>query len=272
MAEKSPGRRSRGTKATSGRQRDQPRKRDGCGRSHRPQSVIRVVLGAPLLLAPHPVIPSVHPLEEPRSAEAIPMVLVSYEAYCDTMHLIAEAGVDELAWLGAVRELGGARYLIEQIFLFRQRVHPVKCELDTDATGAFVHELLCGNPDARALVPRLRFWGHLHPVDPEPSLLDEETMRVFTEAPWFIRGIFSRIGRAHFTFFDYCRKVKVVDCPWGIAVADDGRRAAIAAEVREKVVRVRTRQEVFTDESHVTNARILGLPEASPHADEHHPS
>lgn len=199
---------------------------------------VACVLGEPTPLAPHRARPTVQPLHPVRPAYAVPTVLLSYEAYCDTMHLIAAAGIRELAWLGAVKELPGKRYLIERIFLVRQRAGFEECTLDTMAIGQFYHEMLRKDRAHAQLLQRLRFWGHLHPLDTVPSALDERQMRIFADRPWFIRGIFTRFGQGSFAFFDYRRGVKVVDCPWSIFVEDSGRKQALAEEVREKVVRL----------------------------------
>lgn len=195
---------------------------------------VTCLLGQSTPLAPHRARPTVQPLHPVRPAYAVPTVLLSYEAYCDTMHLIAAAGIHELAWLGAVKELPGKRYLIERIFLFRQRAGVVECALDTKAIGQFYCEMLRQDRAQAQLLTRLRFWGHLHPINTDPSLVDERQMRIFADRPWFIRGIFTRLGQGSFTFFDYRRGVKVVDCPWSIAVEDRGRQQALAEEVREK--------------------------------------
>ena len=63
-------------------------------------------------------------------------------------------------------------------------------------------------------------------------------MQLFAHNKYFIRGIFSRQGNCCFTFFDYERKIKFVDCPWQIHIQiddDEARRKEISKEIKKKV-------------------------------------
>ncbi len=164
-----------------------------------------------------------------------PTIALSLPAYIDTNHIIAAAGSDEIGWLGSVKK-NGDTYLIEQVFLFRQEVSGGHCEFDAASLGRFYAEMLKADPANKSLLNRILFWGHLHPGDmTEPSGQDDNQMDSFAHNPYFIRGIFTRGGKVVFTFFDYGNKLKIVDCPWELAVPDDDRRATIAQEIREKV-------------------------------------
>lgn len=217
-----------------------------------------VIPREPRPLAPH--IPK--PLVQPLKPRAVPTILLSYAAYCDTMHLIAEAGTAELSWLGSVQELGPDRYLIDKVLLFPQQVNVNECLLDPGALGSFVASLLRRGRRNRTFVESLRFWGHLHPLDTEPSETDERQMEIFAETPWFVRGIFTRLGRAEFTFFDYRQKMKVTDCPWSIALKDAGRRRALAAQIRKKVTQLPLQRKVDHD-THDTTHASAGSPESA---------
>ncbi|MCJ7804866.1 hypothetical protein MUP35_04015 [Patescibacteria group bacterium] len=165
-----------------------------------------------------------------------PTILLSFEAYRDTTLIIQENSSDEVSWLGSVREIQSQKYLIEKIFLFKQKVSGSSCEFDQSDIGKFYTEMLEKDRANRELLSSILFWGHLHPGGmTEPSTQDEDQMKVFSHNPFFIRGIFTRSGKCEFTFFDYVEKIKIVDCNWQLYIEDENRRDEIALEIKEKV-------------------------------------
>ncbi len=211
-----------------------PRRGTGQPKSARVPQVAVYDLIRPLM--PHTRLPTVQSLDPAVALRGVPGMYLSYPAFCDTMHIIAAAGPYEIGWLGSVRELGNDNFLIERVFLIRQDVHLFECVLDGEAIGRFQYQLVRRGPAGKRLARSLRFWGHLHPLDTVPSLLDEQQMDFFrSNWPWFIRGIFTRFGDASCTFFDYARRVKVTDLPLWLAVADHGRRKVIHDQVRRLV-------------------------------------
>lgn len=186
-------------------------------------------------LAPHVADPSVEYMDE----VVPPTIVVSFMAYCDMYYIIRASGNAEVGWLGSVTVLPDNRYRIDDVFLFRQQVSAVHCEFDAEDVGKFYHELLKEDPKNMEMLNRIMFWGHLHPGNmTDPSHQDEEQMKVFSDNPFFIRGIFTRSGLASFTFFDYEHRRKVVDCPWEfILPRDEEREASVVLEIREKVRR-----------------------------------
>lgn len=167
----------------------------------------------------------------------IPEILVSLEAYQDIQCIMDESGTDEIGWLGTVREVDG-KYLIEKVFIFNQTVSSGSCEFDQDSISKFYMDMLKADPNNKAMLNSILFWGHVHPGGSvTPSQQDEDQMTLFTHNKYFIRGIFSRSGHCVFTFFDYVRKLKIVDCPWQIDIkSDTSRRKEIAKEIKKKVV------------------------------------
>jgi hypothetical protein len=167
----------------------------------------------------------------------IPSILLSIEAYRDIQYIMDESGREEIGWLGSVRETEDNKYLIEKVFLFKQTVSFGHCELDQNNVSQFYVDMLKENPANKPLLNSILFWGHVHPGDwVGPSRQDEDTMELFAHNKFFIRGIFSRSGHCSFTFFDYERKLKIVDCPWSVYIADDdARKKKIAKEIKEKV-------------------------------------
>lgn len=166
----------------------------------------------------------------------VPTILLSLEAYTDTHYIMEASGGDEVGWLGTVQKLDGDRYLIGKVFLFHQQVSGAHCEFDQKDIGRFYADMLKQDSANKLVLNSMLFWGHLHPGDmSEPSGQDEDQMELFAHNPFFIRGIFTRGGKCVFDFFDYERKVKIIDCPWLLHLADDNRRKTIADEIKKKV-------------------------------------
>lgn len=167
---------------------------------------------------------------------AIPNILVSLEAYRDMQYIMDESGREEISWLGSVKEVEGD-YLIEKIFLFKQEVSFGHTEIDQGNLAQFYGEMLKADPANKDVLNSILFWGHVHPGSSvSPSGQDEDQMELFAHNKYFIRGIFSRSGHCVFTFFDYVRGLKIIDCPWTIYIpGDEGRKKEIAKDIKKKV-------------------------------------
>lgn len=186
-------------------------------------------------LVPHEAAPQIEVLGK---EVKIPTILLSLDAYCNTYYITKASGTDEVGWLGTVQKLEDRRYLIDKVFLFNQQVIGAHCEFDQNDIGKFYNEMLKKDPANKLLLNSILFWGHLHPGEmTEPSSQDEEQMELFAHNPFFIRGIFTRVGKCVFTFFDYQRGIKIIDCPWQLRLEDSERQDAIAREMGEKVKR-----------------------------------
>lgn len=187
-------------------------------------------------LAPHRASPQFKVLL-PHEA---PEILISLEAYRDTTYIIGASGSDEVGWLGNVQKLDENKYLIDRVFLFRQNVSMGHCEFDDNDLIAFSKELLAQGSANKALLTSMKFWGHLHPGDMSAaSQQDDDQMRVLSNESYFIRGIFTRTGKAHFTFYDYQRRLEIDDCQWSFHISDDpARKEEIEKEMKEKVRKV----------------------------------
>lgn len=187
-----------------------------------------------------PLIPHVAETKIERlGGSEIPLILVSVKALRDMNYIMQESGHEEISWLGSVKETESGEYLIEEVFLFKQTVSYAHTEIDQNSVSQFYIDMLKADPANKDMLNRILFWGHVHPGGwVGPSGQDESQMDLFAHNKYFIRGIFSRKGNCSFTFFDYERKLKIVDCPWQIdvQVAEDGmRRKEIAKEIKKKV-------------------------------------
>lgn len=169
----------------------------------------------------------------------VPTILVSVEAYRDMNYIMEESGTQEISWLGTIKETEHGAYLIEKVFLFKQTVSYGHTEIDQGNLAQFYADMLKASPDNKDLLNSILFWGHVHPGSwVGPSGQDESQMDLFAHNKYFIRGIFSRQGHCEFTFFDYERKLKIIDCPWQIHMqidVDEARKQQIAKEIKKKV-------------------------------------
>lgn len=148
-----------------------------------------------------------------------PKVLISPEAY-KHMLVYVETARKEVGWLGTVTRLDNGDFFIEETFLLEQEVTATETELSSEGQGKLVEELLGKNGD-RGLdqVNRLRFWGHSHVrMGTSPSGTDESTMRRFEGEglPWYVRGIFNKLGRIEFTLYFYDLGFRICDAPWAV--------------------------------------------------------
>ncbi len=148
-----------------------------------------------------------------------PKVLITPEAYM-RIQLYVEIGRLEVGWLGTATQLPNGNFLIDQTFLLEQEVTGTETELSVDGQNKLVEELLSPGTDAALdRVNRLRFWGHSHVrMGTSPSGTDESTMMRFANEgmPFYLRGIFNKLGRGEFTIYYYDRGFRICDAPWAV--------------------------------------------------------
>ena len=178
--------------------------------------------------------------QEVLSANSIPRIFITPLVYADMLTIAQLSGSDEIGWLGSVVALPDYQFLIDGIFLLKQKVHSATTEINEEGLADFFTHLIGDNPE---LAQRVMFWGHVHPGNStSPSSQDEDQMEAFSHNPWFIRGIFGRSGRAEFTFYDYQRSLKWKDVPWQIhCPLSEELTAKWQAEIDAKVTK-----QVFT--------------------------
>ncbi len=166
-----------------------------------------------------------------------PRVLLTRRAY-DTMFHIVDLADKEIGWLGTVTRRG-SDFVIDEIFLFKQKVSDVETEISAEGIAEVGQEILMTRPDGMEVCNSLQFWGHSHVrMDTRPSGPDEMQMEMFRDSghPWFIRGIFNKNGKAQFAIFFYDIGVKIEDVTWSIIEdVDDSMRASLQAEIAAKV-------------------------------------
>ena len=165
-----------------------------------------------------------------------PTILISHEAFRDIKFILESCPDHEIGWLGTVENMEDNEYLIKDIFIFEQEAGPGHCDLDAKEIGKFCYELLKKDEKNKDIVPKLLFWGHVHPGSfAEPSSQDDAQMKAFSDNPYFISGIFTRGGKWTFTFFDYENKREYHRCVWKLSFYDPKRKEEIVNQVKEKV-------------------------------------
>lgn len=147
-----------------------------------------------------------------------PRVLMTPDAY-KAMCLYVEIGPLEVGWQGTVSRTPKGDFIIEKTYLLDQDVTGVETELSADARFKLAFELSEKGDDGIDEANRMRFWGHSHVrMGTGPSGTDERTMEQFERegCPWYVRGIFNKLGRGSFTIFLYEQGFRINDAPWAV--------------------------------------------------------
>jgi hypothetical protein len=153
-----------------------------------------------------------------------PKILISDHAY-RRMCLIVEMAPKEVGWLGTVERMPSGNFYIDEIFVPEQEV--TGSETDPTDEGQFkvMNELAEMGEEGMKKIERLRFWGHSHVyMGTSPSGTDENTPLNYQRLglPWFIRGIFNKLGRAEFTIYLFEEEYRLIDAPWVAVDAQSG--------------------------------------------------
>lgn len=150
--------------------------------------------------------------------QASPRVLITPDAY-KAMCLYVEIGPLEVGWQGAVSRTASGDFLIEKTYLLEQEVTGTETELSVDARFKLAFELTEKGDEGIDEANRMRFWGHSHVrMGTSPSGTDERTMDQFARegCPWYVRGIFNKLGSGSFTIYLYEIGLRINDAPWAV--------------------------------------------------------
>jgi hypothetical protein len=119
----------------------------------------------------------------------------------------------EIGWLGSVVKKEN-KYIIDDIFLFRQTVSATQTEISANGLAEFTAQLMEENPENwQEIISSLKYWGHSHvnmPVNPSGTDVNAMT-EVFGDCgfAWYIRGIHNKQGDCDFSLYVYEGPVKV---------------------------------------------------------------
>jgi hypothetical protein len=173
------------------------------------------------------------------SSEFVPRVLMSRQVY-EKIGAYIDLSEIEIGWLGTIQRKG-RDFIIDDVFLFKQRANTVMTQITEQGLGEFVVALLEELDEEIALdiTQRLHFWGHSHVhADTGPSKQDEDQTDIFLNSgiPWFVRGIFNKKGKASFDIFLIEEGLQITDAPWEIIEEHNAElRNQIALEIAYKV-------------------------------------
>ena len=180
------------------------------------------------------------------SLGTMPNIQLSPLAFEKMFHITNIAKL-EVGWFGAVSEPRPGLYLIEDIFLLKQRVGDATNELDPGGLAQLCTDICNTYPGDRGMemCGQLKFWGHSHVnFGVLPSKQDQDQTKEFRENEnlnYLIRGIANKKGDLRFTFFDYENEIVVDDVPWSMQISLSEERArSIMEEMRQKVKEIPT--------------------------------
>ncbi len=168
---------------------------------------------------------------------ADPEIVVSMKSFIK-MQCYIDAVSYEIGWLGPVSREENI-FRIEDVYLFEQNVTSFHNNIISKALAEFGEKLLRGGPKHLELFNKIRLWGHSHvDMDVLPSPEDDRQMEDLSreDVPYFIRGIFNKLGDVRFDIFFYEKNLKALDVSWRVEpVISKKVRERIEKEVYQKV-------------------------------------
>ena len=146
------------------------------------------------------------------------------------MCLIVEMAPKEVGWLGTIDRMPSGNFYIDEIFVPEQEVTGAETDPTDEGQFKVMNELAEMGEEGMKKIERLRFWGHSHVhMGTSPSGTDENTPFNYQRLglPWFIRGIFNKLGRAEFTVYLFDEGYRFLDVPWVAVDAQTGENLKI---------------------------------------------
>lgn len=128
---------------------------------------------------------------------ATPVALYKMRYYIDNTD-------KEIGWLGYVTKLSDTQYLIEDVFLLKQKVHAATTEIDAEALAKLATDLIKQGEDGMAKYNKIRMWGHSHVnMSTGASGQDDNQMNEFATSDFYIRLIGNKRGEWNVCLYDY---------------------------------------------------------------------
>lgn len=114
----------------------------------------------------------------------------------------------EIGWLGYVTKIDDTTYLIEDVFLLKQKVHSTTTEIDPEALASLATDLIRQGDDGISLYNKIRLWGHSHVnMDTFASGQDDKQMDEFATSDFYIRLIGNKKGKWNVCLYDYANNI-----------------------------------------------------------------
>lgn len=128
---------------------------------------------------------------------ATPVALYKMRYYIDNTD-------KEIGWLGYVSKLSDNQYLIEDVFLLKQKVHSATTEIDAEALAKLATDLIKQGEVGMAKYNKIRMWGHSHVnMSTGASGQDDNQMNEFATSDFYIRLIGNKRGEWNVCLYDY---------------------------------------------------------------------
>lgn len=128
---------------------------------------------------------------------ATPVALYKMRYYIDNTD-------KEIGWLGYVTKLSDTQYLIEDVFLLKQKVHAATTEIDAEALAKLATDLIKQGEDGMTKYNKIRMWGHSHVnMSTGASGQDDNQMNEFATSDFYIRLIGNKRGEWNVCLYDY---------------------------------------------------------------------
>lgn len=174
---------------------------------------------------PHTAVPKA------RLYNKLPNLLFTPQAAATMAYYVDECS-DEIGWLGIVEKYEDEMYLCTEVHLLEQEVNGGTTEISPMGLVKMAEEL------GLEKMQKIFLWGHSHVnMGVSPSGQDETQMKLFMEngMEWFFRIICNKKGDIGVTFYNYKENYVVEDVPWDVYYETGVEKAAIVAEMKEKV-------------------------------------
>lgn len=132
---------------------------------------------------------------------ATPLALYKMRYYIDNTD-------KEIGWLGYVSKLSDNQYLIEDVFLLKQKVHSATTEIDAEALAKLATDLIKQGEEGMTLYNKIRMWGHSHVnMSTGASGQDDRQMDEFATSDFYIRLIGNKRGEWNVCLYDYVQNI-----------------------------------------------------------------
>lgn len=143
---------------------------------------------------------------------------------------------DEIGWLGYVTKVDSNSYLIEDVFLLKQKVHSTTTEIDPEALASMATDLIKQGQEGIAKYNTIRVWGHSHVnMSTGASSQDDNQMKEFATSDFYIRLIGNKQGEWNVCLYDYEHNILWSKLQLELWYEVDITNEELDAEIKDKV-------------------------------------
>ena len=167
-----------------------------------------------------------------------PRIFATIEAMHKMRYYIDNTDM-EIGWLGYVHKLENNMYLIDDVFLLKQKVHSATTEIDPEALATMATELIKQGEEGIAKYNTIRMWGHSHVnMSTSASGQDDNQMKEFATSDFYIRLIGNKRGEWNVCLYDYINNILWSDLPlelwYNVAITNE----ELDKEIKDNVSKI----------------------------------